>query len=306
MESNSPPEQTEDVGSSPQSYTSLRFAPNERPVTPPASFAKDKDSAPDDTSIEEARSSVPSEAAKSPVNSPRVSAPANSSTSQPGPRPRRPLPNSPIRQRGSRPRKPLPNSPIRRPGASVNQGNDSSSKELENPPVGSRVLARPAIPSIPARPANMSASPTNDHLNRQTIPSIVRQPTLFTAFPNNPITPPDGQNPDVRPRDFPFYTIDIPTPPTRPDGPEGTLQLLIRTSPYEPDYVPDWRANTFWKENVERVLGRELRDKWPNMMALIQEAKASFLAKGDPLIQRRWNLREIEMAARLKGWRMPD
>lgn len=70
--------------------------------------------------------------------------------------------------------------------------------------------------------------------------------------------------------------------------------------------MPDWRANTFWKENVERVLGRELRDKWPNMMALIQEAKASFLAKGDPLIQRRWNLREIEMAARLKGWRMPD
>jgi hypothetical protein len=152
----------------------------------------------------------------------------------------------------------------------------------------------------------LSANPTNDHSNRQTIPPIVKKPALFTGFPINPITPPMSQHPDIIPRSFLFYTIDVPTPPTRPGGPEGTLQLLTRTSPYEPDFVPDWRANAFWKDNVERVLGREFRDKWPNMMALIREAKASFLEKGDPLINRHWNLKEIEIAARLKGWRMPD
>jgi hypothetical protein len=80
----------------------------------------------------------------------------------------------------------------------------------------------------------------------------------------------------------------------------------MRTSPYEPDFTPDWRVNASWKDNVERVLGREVRDNWPNMMALILEAKASFLEQGSPLIQRRWNPAEIEIAARLKAWRMPD
>lgn len=291
MEPSSSPKPTEDAGSSPQSHTSLRSAPIERPVTPPASLAKDKDSSPGDTGIEEARGPVPSEAAESPVDNSRVSPPANPSARQPGPRFRRPLP-------GPRPQWPLPNSPIRRRDASVNQRNDRSSNERQSTGGYRRILPRPGIINpVSQRPGDLS---------RQTVPLIVKGPTLFLVFPIHSITSLGGQNLDIMPQLFPFHSIDVPTPPTVRGGPKGALQLIVRNSPYEPEFMPDWRVNAFWKDNVERVLGREIRDNWPNMMALIQEAEASFLEQGIPLIYRRWNPTEIEIAARLKAWRMPD
>ncbi|CAJ0547623.1 Ff.00g043770.m01.CDS01 [Fusarium sp. VM40] len=303
MQPNSSPKPTEDAGPSPQSHTSLRFASIERPVTPPASLAKEKDSTPDDTGTEEAREPVPDEAAVSPVDNSRVSSPTNSSARQPrtrlrrplpGPRPQWPLPNNPIRRRGPRPR----NSQIRRRGASLKQRNGHSSNERQNTSVSRQILPHPDIINpVSQRPGDLS---------RQTEPLIVKEPALFLVYPIHSITSLDGQNPDTMPQLFPFHSIDVPTPPTVRGGPKGALQLIVRNSPYEPEFMPDWRVNTFWKDNVERVLGRETRDNWPNMMALIQEAEASFLEKGIPLILRPWNLAEIEIAARLKAWRMPD
>ncbi|KAM0327262.1 hypothetical protein ACHAPQ_007511 [Fusarium lateritium] len=295
MESNSDPKQTEDDGSSPQSYTSLRFAPVERPVTPPASLAKEKEDTPEDIEIEEAGGSIPNEAAKSPINNPRSRPPANSSTSRPGPRPRRPLPNSPIRQRSSGPRRPLHNSRIRRHNTSVQQGNDPSSNEPENPPVRSPGLP-PDTFGISTGLANMSVNPTNNNFNTQNPPLIVRG-TIISPLP--------AYGPDAPPN-VPFPTVDIPLPPTHPDGPAEVIRLLIRSSSHQPKFVPDWRVNACWKDNVERVLGQDYRDEWPNMMALIDEARASFKEKGNPLLQRCWNLRETQIAARVKCWYMPN
>ncbi|KAI6775940.1 hypothetical protein HG530_002698 [Fusarium avenaceum] len=311
MEPSSSPKHTEDAGSSPQSHTSLRFAPIERPVTPPASLAKEKDSTPDDTGTEEARGPVPNEAAVSPVDKSRVSPPANSSTRQlrprPCPRPRQPLHNSPIRRRGYRPR----NSQIRRRGACLKQRNDRSSNERHNTRVIRRILPRLGA-SVNQRNNHSSNERQNTGGYQQILPRpgivplIVKKPTTFLVFPIRSITSPDDQNLVITPQCFLFHTMDVPTPPTIRGGPKGTLELILRTSPYEPDFMPDWRVNDFWKHNVERVLGREIRDNWPNMMALIHEAKASFLEEGSPLIQRRWNPAETEIAARLKAWRMPD
>ncbi|KAG5664879.1 hypothetical protein KAF25_008613, partial [Fusarium avenaceum] len=285
IDHDSSPKPTEDAGSSPQSHTSLRFAPIERPVTPPASLAKDKDSSPDDTGIEEARGPVPSEAAESPVDNSRVSPPANSSTRQPSPRPRQSLPNSPIRRRGSQPR----NSQIKRRGASLKQRNDRPSNERQNTRVIRRILPRLGA-SVNQRNNHSSNERQNTGGYQQNfprpdiVPLIVKKPAPFLVFPIRSITSPDDQNPDITPQYFLFHTMDVPTPPTIRGGPKGTLELILRTSPYEPDFTPDWRVNAFWKHNVERVLSREIRDNWPNMMTLIHEAKASFLEEGSPLI----------------------
>ncbi|KIL92156.1 hypothetical protein FAVG1_04563 [Fusarium avenaceum] len=304
MEPSSSPKHTEDAGSSPQSHTNLRFALIERPVTPPVSPSKEKDSTPDEIGTEEAREPIPNEAAVSPVDNSRVSPPANSSARQPGPRFRRPLP-------GPRPQWSVPNRPIRRRDASLKQRNGHSSNERHNTRVIRRILPRLGA-SVNQRNNHSLNERQNAGGYRQILPRpgivplIVKKPTTFLVFPIRSITSPDDQNLVITPQCFLFHTMDVPTPPTIRGGPKGTLELILRTSPYEPDFMPDWRVNDFWKHNVERVLGREIRDNWPNMMALIHEAKASFLEEGSPLIQRRWNPAETEIAARLKAWRMPD
>ncbi|KAM0233567.1 hypothetical protein ACHAP5_010365 [Fusarium lateritium] len=296
MESNSDPKQTEDDGSSPQSYTSLRFAPVERrPVTPPASLAKEKEDSPDDIEIEEAGGSIPNEAAKSPVDNPRRHPPTNSSARQPGPRPRRPLPNSPIRQRNSQSRKPLHNSRARRRNTSVQQDNDPSSNEPENPPVRPPGLP-PGTFGISTGLADTYTNPTYNNFTRQDPGPIVR----------GTIVSPIGTNWPGAPDSHIFPIFDVLLPRSQPNGPAEVIRLLFRTSKHQPGFLPDWRVNAHWKENVERVLGRNYRDLWPNMMALISEAQASFDEKGPALIQRCWNQRETEIAARVKCWYMPN
>ncbi|KAJ4254483.1 hypothetical protein NW762_010082 [Fusarium torreyae] len=100
-------------------------------------------------------------------------------------------------------------------------------------------------------------------------------------------------------------------PPWCPRGhPAGLVHTTFNPqNPVRQDYPPlDSRVDVHWPQNVGRVLGPEYVGVWPNLDSMVNEFEMVFRQNQGRVaaLGRQWNLRELETAARLRAWRVPD
>ena len=79
--------------------------------------------------------------------------------------------------------------------------------------------------------------------------------------------------------------------------------------PMEPNPLPiNYNVNYQWEENVQRVLGYVYSRRWPNLQTMVDdcEQKKRTALPGHYILDRVWTERDIETAARLRVWGVPN
>lgn len=93
-----------------------------------------------------------------------------------------------------------------------------------------------------------------------------------------------------------------PPPPPVGGRPPTAYLSVIRGNVANNGATPDWRANAHFQDNIERVLGREYRGRWPDMITMINQTRVHVSENGFNQLGRAYDERENEAAARLMTW----
>ncbi|KAF4971299.1 hypothetical protein FSARC_1818 [Fusarium sarcochroum] len=182
-----------------------------------------------------------------------------------------------------------PHERTRLPSAPVSRQGEPSMPPATSPPATSSMPStpRPATSSMPVPILPATSSVPGPPLVVSSTPS---RPKTFSMLPPPAI---------------------IMHPPWCPRGhPAGIIHTSFNPQdPIRHDYPPlDLRVNAFWQQNVGRVLGPQCVGTWPDVESMVNEFETIFRQQQGSvaILGRQWNLRELEICARLRAWRLPE
>ncbi|RBR23200.1 uncharacterized protein FIESC28_03942 [Fusarium coffeatum] len=90
--------------------------------------------------------------------------------------------------------------------------------------------------------------------------------------------------------------------------PVESLPVIQNPYIYDQNNPSEDPATAGWEENIQRVLGYVYSRRWPNLQTMVDDCKQKkrMALPGHYILDRAWTERDIETAARLRVWGVPN